>query len=98
MKPIIQSAINISTSDSKVVRDMVNRLSLIPGLIMADASSDVDHNRTVISLLGNEKSLPGGVRVIFEIALQTIDISHHQGEHPRMGAVDVVPFTPWGGV
>ena len=96
-RKIIQSAINISNSDEKIINDMIKEIGLIPECLIADFSSDIDHNRSVISLLGNEKSLTQAVFAIFEIAVETIDISHHQGEHPRMGAVDVIPFTPWGG-
>ena len=95
-RKIIQSAINISNSDEKIINDMIKEIGLIPECLIADFSSDIDHNRSVISLLGNEKSLTQAVFAIFEIAVETIDISHHHGEHPRIGAVDVIPFTPWG--
>ena len=75
---------------------MTESIGQIPGCLVADYSSDIDHNRSVISILGDEKNLTKAVFVIFEIAYETIDISHHHGEHPRIGAVDVIPFTPWG--
>lgn len=95
-RKIIQSAINISSSDENIINEMTKSLGQIPGCLIADYSSDIDHNRSVISLLGDEKSLTKAVFVIFDIALETIDISHHHGEHPRIGAIDVIPFTPWG--
>ncbi|OQA54244.1 MAG: hypothetical protein BWY41_02192 [Candidatus Atribacteria bacterium ADurb.Bin276] len=95
-RKIIQSAINISSSDEKIINKMTESIGQIPGCLVADYSSDIDHNRSVISILGDEKSLSKAVFVIFEIAYETIDISHHHGEHPRIGAVDVIPFTPWG--
>ena len=96
-RKIIQSAINISSSEEEIINEIVNKITQIPGAIIADYSSDVDHNRSVISLLGNQEGLARAVDEVFQVAIEKIDISHHQGEHPRMGAVDVIPFTPWGG-
>ena len=98
MKRVIQSAINLSTSESSLVEKIVKEISDIPGLKIADYSSDPDHNRSVVTLLGGEESLEKAVLKIVEIVAQEIDISRHQGEHPRVGAVDVIPFTPWQGV
>lgn len=95
-RKIIQSAINISSSDENIINEMTKNIGQIPGCLIADYSYDVDHNRSVISLLGDEQSLTKAVFAVFEIALESIDISHHHGEHPRIGAVDVIPFTPWG--
>lgn len=97
MRKIIQSAINVSTALDAVVEEMVQSLSSLPSLLVADYSSDLDHNRSVITLLGNEGSLEEAVMRIFQVASVRLDISHHTGEHPRIGAVDVVPFTPWRG-
>ncbi|MDI3543227.1 MAG: glutamate formiminotransferase / 5-formyltetrahydrofolate cyclo-ligase [Candidatus Atribacteria bacterium] len=98
MKRVIQSAINLSTSESSLVEKIVKEISNISGLKVADCSSDSDHNRSVVTLLGGEESLERAVLKIVEIAAQEIDISRHRGEHPRVGAVDVIPFTPWQGV
>ncbi|MBP9015958.1 MAG: glutamate formimidoyltransferase, partial [Candidatus Atribacteria bacterium] len=98
MKRVIQSAINLSTSESSLVEKIVKEISDIPGLKIADYSSDPDHNRSVVTLLGGEESLEKAVLKIVEIVAQEIDISRHRGEHPRVGAVDVIPFTPWQGV
>ncbi|MEN3186460.1 MAG: glutamate formimidoyltransferase [Atribacterota bacterium] len=95
MKKIIQSAINVSTALHEVVEEIVQSLSTVPSLLIADYSSDPDHNRSVITLLGDEASLEEAVMRIFQIASVRLDISRHTGEHPRIGAVDVVPFTPW---
>jgi len=98
VKEIIQSAINISTSHPEVVEKIVVSLRSLPGVLLADTSSDVDHNRTVVTLLGNGEGLERAVIEIFRVAESDIDISQHRGEHPRIGAVDVIPFTPWQGV
>ncbi len=57
-------------------------------------SSDAAHNRSVLTLVGDAASLEAAVRALFEAALPRIDLTKHMGEHPRMGAVDVVPFIP----
>jgi glutamate formiminotransferase len=98
MKKVIQSAINVSTASGEIVEEMVENLHPLSALKVADYSSDQDHNRSVITLLGNEESLTEAVMRIFQVAAAKIDISKHTGEHPRIGAVDVVPFTPWWGV
>src|SRR6056297_3023910 len=61
---------------------------------LLDYSADKDHNRLVVTLLGGEKNLKSTVLKAMEVAIDVIDMNEHKGEHPRMGAVDVVPFTP----
>ncbi|HQE25840.1 MAG TPA: glutamate formimidoyltransferase, partial [Candidatus Atribacteria bacterium] len=95
---MIQSAINLSTSSPFLVEKIVEEISNLSGLKVADYSSDPDHNRSVVTLLGEEESLEKAVLKIVGIAEREIDISRHRGEHPRVGAVDVIPFTPWRGV
>lgn len=98
MYEVVQSAVNVSTASSKVIREMVERVDSIKGLRVADFSSDPDHNRSVITLLGCRDALKEAICTIFEVAREHLDIRIHRGEHPRIGIVDVVPFTPWRGV
>ncbi|MCS7242374.1 glutamate formimidoyltransferase [Candidatus Caldatribacterium sp.] len=98
MREVIQSAVNVSTSSAEIIREMVERLRSLQYLKVADFSSDPDHNRSVITLLGCRDALKKAVCTIFEVAEKYLDIRLHKGEHPRIGAVDVVPFTPWRGV
>jgi glutamate formiminotransferase len=67
-----------------------------PGVRVLDVSSDADHNRTVLTLAGEEDALVPGLLGLFEAALAEIDLRAHEGVHPRLGAVDVVPFVPLG--
>ncbi|MGQ9622666.1 MAG: glutamate formimidoyltransferase [Candidatus Caldatribacteriaceae bacterium] len=97
MREIIQSAINVSTSSPPVVEEMVQRVSQVESIEVADCSSDPDHNRSVITLLGDREGLEKAVFHLFEVARDRLDIRLHRGEHPRIGIVDVVPFTPWRG-
>jgi len=61
---------------------------------LLEASSDRDHNRSVFGYLGEPAPVLEATKRLTEIALEGIDMSRHKGDHPRMGAVDVVPFIP----
>lgn len=61
---------------------------------MLDYSNDEDHNRLVVTLVGEPEALRDAVIEAIGVAVELIDLNHHQGQHPRMGAVDVVPFIP----
>ncbi|MFL6192633.1 MAG: glutamate formimidoyltransferase [Thermoanaerobaculia bacterium] len=67
-----------------------------PGVRLLDRTSDPDHNRSVLTLAGGAEGLRQGLLALYETALAEIDLSRHQGVHPRVGAVDVAPFVPLG--
>jgi len=69
-----------------------------PGVRLLDFSSDASHNRSVFTFAGDRDGVRQAVLAIFERAVPAIDLRTHRGEHPRMGAVDVVPFVPIEGV
>jgi glutamate formiminotransferase len=77
-----------------IVDDLVAAVAATPGVTVLDRSSDASHNRSVLSLAGDADSLFHGVVTLFERATPAIDLRAHKGEHPRLGAVDVVPFIP----
>ena len=64
------------------------------GVKLLDYSNDEDHNRLVVTLVGEPEALRDAVIEAIGIAVRLIDLNHHSGQHPRMGAVDVVPFIP----
>jgi glutamate formiminotransferase len=64
---------------------------------LLDVQSDKDHNRSVLTAAGDETSLKAAILDLFEVAVARLDLRSHQGEHPRLGAVDVVPFVPFEG-
>jgi glutamate formiminotransferase / 5-formyltetrahydrofolate cyclo-ligase len=79
--------------------DVVARLAAAvsaPGVRLLDVSSDPDHNRSVLTLAGEPEDLVAGLLALYEAALAEIDLRRHEGVHPRIGAVDVVPFVPLG--
>jgi glutamate formiminotransferase len=92
---IIESVPNISEGRRpEVVQAAVDALASVPGVRVLDVQSDKDHNRSVLSLAGDETSLQTALLNLYEVAVARIDLRSHQGEHPRAGAVDVVPFIP----
>ena len=68
------------------------------GVKLLDYSNDEDHNRLVVTVVGEPEPLREAVIEAIGVAVELIDLNHHQGQHPRMGAVDVVPFIPIRGV
>ncbi len=83
---------------AEVVDGLVQAIRHVPAVRLLDHSSDRAHNRSVITMAGESAPLKNAVLALFECAVATIDLRAHAGEHPRLGAVDVVPFVPIEGV
>jgi glutamate formiminotransferase / 5-formyltetrahydrofolate cyclo-ligase len=81
-----------------VVTTFADGIRAVPGVRLLDFSSDPSHNRSVFTLVGDEAGVEAAVLALFERAVAAIDLRTHKGEHPRLGAVDVVPFVPIEGV
>jgi glutamate formiminotransferase len=79
-----------------VVARLAAAAASAPGTRRLDLSSDPDHNRSVLTLAGDPEGLHQGLLALYEAALAGIDLNAHRGVHPRLGAVDVVPFVPLG--
>jgi glutamate formiminotransferase len=92
--PVIECVPNVSegrrTDVVNALVDAVQRTSVR----LLDYSSDTAHNRSVLTMVGDAASLKAAVIALFDAALPRIDLREHAGEHPRLGAVDVVPFVP----
>ena len=96
---IIECVPNISEGRrADVVAGIVDSVRRVPGARLLDYSSDASHNRSVITMAGDAASMKAAVLALFEASVAAIDLRTHTGEHPRMGAVDVVPFVPIEGV
>ncbi len=80
--------------DQEKIEKIVEPFKKTKGIKLLDYSADKDHNRLVVTLLGGAEELKKSVHAAIGIAVDLIDMNQHEGEHPRMGAVDVVPFTP----
>ena len=82
----------------EIVAQMADAIRAVSGVRLLDASSDGSHNRSVFTLAGDADGVERAVMALFERAVAAVDLRTHRGEHPRMGAVDVVPFVPIEGV
>src|SRR5580765_5240429 len=92
---IIECVPNISEGRRpEVVARIVDAVRRVRGARLLDYSSDASHNRSVLTMAGDAAPLKDAVLALFETALADIDLRIHKGEHPRLGAVDVVPFVP----
>jgi glutamate formiminotransferase len=96
---VIECVPNVSEGRrSDVVARMADAIRGVRGVRLLDFSSDASHNRSVFTLAGDAAGVEEAVMALFERAIADIDLRTHRGEHPRMGAVDVVPFVPIEGV
>jgi len=82
----------------EVVAAMAAAIRAVAGVRLLDHSSDPAHNRSVFTLVGDAAGVERAVLALVERAAADIDLRTHRGEHPRLGAVDVVPFVPIEGV
>jgi glutamate formiminotransferase / 5-formyltetrahydrofolate cyclo-ligase len=96
---IIESIPNVSEGRRpEVVERFAQAIRAVPGVRLLDYSSDASHNRTVLTLVGDAAGVKAATLALFEQAVAAIDLRTHKGEHPRLGAVDVVPFVPIEGI
>ncbi len=92
---LIESIPNVSEGRRRVVTDeLANVIRQTPGARLLDRSSDWSHNRTVYTLVGDAGSLEAASLALVGSAVAHIDLRQHHGVHPRIGAVDVIPFVP----
>lgn len=80
--------------DKDKIEKIVEPFRTTPNVMLLDYSSDEDHNRTVVTVVGEPEQLKTAVIDAIGRAVELIDLNHHKGQHPRMGAADVVPFIP----
>jgi glutamate formiminotransferase len=95
----IESIPNVSEGRrADVIERLARAIRDTPGARLLDYSSDASHNRSVFTLAGDAGAVERAILALFEEAVASIDLRQHRGEHPRLGAVDVVPFVPIEGV
>jgi glutamate formiminotransferase len=80
----------------EVLDEIVHAIGQIDGVTLLDHSRDETHNRSVVSFAGNAEPVVKAATAAVGRALELIDMSQHSGAHPRIGAVDVIPFVPLG--
>ncbi len=94
---LVECVPNISEGrDLEKVERIVEAVRRAPGVTLLDYLPDADHNRTVITYLGPPQAVVDATLALCERAFAEIDLATHHGGHPRMGAVDVIPFVPLG--
>ena len=92
---LIECVPNISEGvRTEVVTGIVEALRAIEGLHVLDVQSDATHNRSVLTLAGEPAVLRVALPRLCELTMASVDLRTHRGEHPRLGAVDVMPFIP----
>ncbi|MDP2875405.1 MAG: glutamate formimidoyltransferase [Holophaga sp.] len=93
MTKIISVVPNISEGrDTAFIEDLQRKLQAVPGLVLLDVAMDQARNRTVLSFTGSKDAIFQGGFVLYEETLKRVDMREHQGEYPRIGAVDAFPF------
>jgi len=92
--PLIECVPNVSEGRRADVIAAIARAIAVPGVQLLDRSSDPSHNRTVYTFAGEPAAVREAAQGLFAAAIASIDLRAHEGVHPRIGAVDVVPFVP----
>jgi len=96
MARLIECIPNVSEGrrDEVVAAIAAAAVKAAPGVVLLDRTSDPDHNRSVLTFLGDGEPLVAAMTALVEASLAAIDLRTHRGAHPRLGAVDVIPFVP----
>jgi glutamate formiminotransferase / 5-formyltetrahydrofolate cyclo-ligase len=94
---LVESVPNVSEGRRlDVVDRLAEAITAGPGVYLLDRTSDASHNRSVFTLAGEHLAVIDGLERLVAAAVHDIDMDAHEGEHPRIGAVDVIPFIPLG--
>ena len=99
MSGIVECVPNVSEGRRlDVIDGLANTITAVPGVRLLDRTSDPDHNRSVFTFAGDADAVERAALALIDATYQVVDMRGHKGEHPRLGAVDVVPFVPLAGV
>ena len=92
---LVESVPNVSEGRRlDVVAHLAAAIATVPGVHILDQTSDASHNRSVFTLAGPAGAVSDALEALVAVAIREIDMDRHGGEHPRIGAVDVIPFVP----
>ncbi|RMH08083.1 MAG: glutamate formimidoyltransferase [Nitrospirae bacterium] len=95
MKPLVECVPNVSEGRDPQVLDLLAAVvTQVPGVHLLDLHRDEDHHRAVLTCAGEPEAVAQAAFTLVQAAMERIDVSRHMGQHPRIGAVDVVPFVP----
>ena len=99
MPALVECVPNISEGRrAEVISKAAAAIAAVPGVRLLDQTSDADHNRSVFTFAGDPDAVLAAAHALADVAFAEIDMRGHAGAHPRLGAVDVVPFVPISGV
>lgn len=99
MKPIVECVPNFSEGrDPRILAAIGDSIERVRGVRLLNIEPDKDYNRVVVTFAGDPTACVDAALASSAVALEMIDMRKHKGEHPRMGAIDVVPFVPVAGV
>jgi glutamate formiminotransferase/formiminotetrahydrofolate cyclodeaminase len=99
MNKIVECIPNFSEGrDSSIVNAIASAIASVSNVVVLDQTMDSDHHRSVITFAGEPESVLEAAVLAAARAVELIDLNHHTGEHPRIGALDVLPFVPIKGV
>lgn len=99
MPRLVECVPNVSEGRrGDVIDRLADTIRGTEGVRLLDRTSDVDHNRSVFTYAGEPDAVVTATHALIDLALREVDMRTHKGEHPRLGAIDVVPFVPLAGV
>jgi glutamate formiminotransferase len=98
-RPIVECVPNVSEGrDAARLTRFAAAVRATPGVTLADVHADPDHHRAVFTFLGEPAAVAAAARALADVVMAEIDMRGHRGIHPRIGALDVLPFVPLAGV
>jgi len=96
---VVECVPNVSEGRDRARIDaLASAIRAVPGVTLANVHADPDHHRSVITFLGTPDAVEGAALALAARVVTLVDMRHHRGVHPRVGALDVLPFTPLVGV
>ena len=99
MQKLVECVPNFSEGRRpEVIRQIVGALADLPDIRLLDVESNADHNRSVVTFVGEPAAVGEAAFRLTQAAVALLDMEQHSGEHPRIGAMDVIPFVPISGV
>src|SRR2546425_224747 len=97
--PLVECVPNFSEGRDRATIDALrSAITAVAGVQLLDVQSDAAHNRSVFTFVAPPAAVVDAAFAAMRVATQRIDLTRHSGEHPRMGATDVVPFVPVAGI
>ena len=94
MKKLVECIPNFSTSNKNIVKKIVEEIEQVPKIRILDINRNKDHNRSVVTFIGQPEKIIEAMFQATRTAAKLIDLTKHKGIHPRIGATDVIPLVP----